>query len=401
MTDVYDYEPLRGTSVQYHGLLGFLLSFVIAGLGAAHYMDVNGHWVTGMNNHVVWGVPHVFAVFLIVAASGALNAASLASVFGQTIYKPLARTSTVLAICLLLGGLAVLTLDLGRPERIIEAMLYYNFSSVFTWNVFLYSGFVVVVGCYLVVLMRLQLQRWLRHVAVLALVWRFVLTSGTGFIFGFLVARDSYDAALLAPLFLALSLSAGSAVFLLVVLSATNWAGRNVSEVVVERLARLLAQLTLVTLYLVLIMQIANAYVQEHAGFVDFVLVSGGGYPVLFWIGFVLFGSLVPAVMLFSPIRQSRVMIACSCVLIVSGAICLLWVLIIAGQAFPMDLLSGYVVQQSTFLDGAVAPYAVSAPEALLGLGGVAFAGSLFVLTARVLPVLPASDLQSGASDQV
>ena len=36
-----------------------------------------------MKNRSMWGLPRVFAVFLIVAASGALTAASAASVFGQ------------------------------------------------------------------------------------------------------------------------------------------------------------------------------------------------------------------------------------------------------------------------------------------------------------------------------
>ncbi|MCK7502194.1 MAG: polysulfide reductase NrfD [Comamonadaceae bacterium] len=56
--------------------------------GAAHYMEHHGHIVTGMNNQVVWGTPHVFAIFLIVAASGALNVASIGSVFGKRSYKP-------------------------------------------------------------------------------------------------------------------------------------------------------------------------------------------------------------------------------------------------------------------------------------------------------------------------
>ena len=34
---------------------------------------------------------------------------------------------------------------------------------------------------------------------IAALVWRFVLTTGTGSIFGFLVARQAYQSALLAP----------------------------------------------------------------------------------------------------------------------------------------------------------------------------------------------------------
>ena len=36
-----------------------------------------------MNNQIVWGLPHVFAIFLIVAASGVLNVASIGSVFGK------------------------------------------------------------------------------------------------------------------------------------------------------------------------------------------------------------------------------------------------------------------------------------------------------------------------------
>ena len=59
----------------------------------------------GMSNQIVWGMPHVFAVFLIVAASGALNVASFSSVFNRLAYKPYARLSGLLAIALLAGGL--------------------------------------------------------------------------------------------------------------------------------------------------------------------------------------------------------------------------------------------------------------------------------------------------------
>ncbi|MFZ1257841.1 MAG: NrfD/PsrC family molybdoenzyme membrane anchor subunit, partial [Candidatus Saccharimonas sp.] len=68
----------------YFGLLGMLGAIVLVALGAVAYMEHHGHVVTGMNNQIVWGLPHVFAVFLVVAASGALNVASMASVFGKT-----------------------------------------------------------------------------------------------------------------------------------------------------------------------------------------------------------------------------------------------------------------------------------------------------------------------------
>ena len=93
-----DYREIDGRSLGYYALLGGLAVLVALGLAAAHYMETEGHRVTGMTNQIVWGTPHVFAVFLIVAASGALNVASVSSVFGRAMYKPLARLSGLLAI---------------------------------------------------------------------------------------------------------------------------------------------------------------------------------------------------------------------------------------------------------------------------------------------------------------
>ena len=385
------FSPLAGRSVNYYRMLGLLLALVVAGLGAAHFMDVNGHWVTGMNNHVVWGLPHVFAIFLILLASGVLNVAALASVFRIDAYKPMARVSAGLAICLLLGGLAVLVLDLGRPERIIEAMTYYNFRSVFTWNVFLYTGFVAVCAAYLVTMMNRPSARWNRTVGKFALVWRFVLTSGTGLIFGFLVARNGYDAALLAPLFVVLSLSIGMAVFLIVAMVFCHLGERPLAPALIERMARLLVQLALVALYLTAVMHVANNYVQEHVEFGRFVLTHGG-YAVLFWVGYVLFGTLVPVALLYSPMRESRGMVLAAASLVALGGWSLVYVIVIAGQAFPVDVLHGYEVVSSTFMDGQIAPYSPSLPEWLLGLGGLAFGILAFAVLARVLPLFPDAD---------
>jgi Ni/Fe-hydrogenase subunit HybB-like protein len=71
------------------------------GLWAAHTMEEHGHVITGMDNQVVWGLPHVFAIFMIVAASGVLNVASIGSVFGQPVYKPRAPLSGLLCVALL------------------------------------------------------------------------------------------------------------------------------------------------------------------------------------------------------------------------------------------------------------------------------------------------------------
>ena len=197
-----------------------------------------------MTNQIVWGLPHVFAIFLIVAASGALNLASIASVFGKQDYKPLARFSAVLSIALLVGGLAILLLDLGRPDRLIVAMTHYNFKSIFAWNIILYTGFIVIVLAYLWLMMERRMHRWSKPAGLLAFTWRLILTTGTGSIFGFLVAREAYDSALLAPLFIAMSFAFGLAIFIMLLMLSFKLDQRELDNSHLQRSAQIAGTLS-------------------------------------------------------------------------------------------------------------------------------------------------------------
>ncbi|KAB2843103.1 MAG: molybdopterin oxidoreductase [Burkholderiales bacterium] len=370
-------------------LLGLLAFTVLAGLGAAHHMETAGHVVTGMNNHIVWGLPHVFAVFLIVAASGALNAASLASVFGQEDMKPYARLSGVLALALLAGGLAVLVLDLGRPERLIVAMTNYNFRSIFAWNVFLYTGFFAVVAAYLLAMMDRGLQGYTRLAGWLAFLWRLLLTTGTGSIFGFLLAREALHSALLAPTFIALSFVYGTAVFVLLLLLVEAAGALRLDEAMRSRLARLLAIFVGLALYFVAVLHLTQLYVASRREVEHFVLVDGGLYTALFWLGQVGVGGILPLVLLLKPVthtRRSRLALASGAMIL--GGFAQMYVTIIGSQAWPLALFPGQHVA-SAFEDGRVHTYLPSTPELLLGLGGVALALLLVALALKLLRILP------------
>ena len=57
-----------------------------------------------------------------------------------------------------------------------------------------------------------------KTVGWMAFAWRLALTTGTGSIFGFLIAREAYDAAIMAPLFIAASFLYGLSFTVLVLL---------------------------------------------------------------------------------------------------------------------------------------------------------------------------------------
>jgi len=388
------FAEIDGNSTGYWALLLGLAAVILVALGSAYYMEHHGHVVTGMTNQVVWGMPHVFALFLIVSASGALNVASISSVFNKTAYKPLSRLSALLALALLAGGLMVLVLDLGRADRLIVAMTYYNFKSIFAWNIILYNGFFAIVGVYLWMMMEKKMNKYAKPAGIAAFIWRLILTTGTGSIFGFLVARQAFDAAILAPMFIIMSFSYGLAIFNLVMFCSYRFTGRELGDAIVIRLRKLLVVFAAAVLYFVIVFHLTNLYATEHHGVERFILLGDDGgslYSTLFWVGQILIGGVIPLVLLLLPSTgANKTIIGIASVLIIIGGLSQMYVTLIGAQAYPLVLFPGMEVS-SSFYDGVVASYSPSGWEILLGIGGMAVTLAAVVFAIKILPFLPES----------
>lgn len=384
-------REIEGKSAGYWALLGGLGILVLVGLYAAYNMEHHGHVITGMNNQIVWGLPHVFAVFLVVAASGALNVASVAGVFGKKAYKPLAPLSALLAIALLAGGLAVLMLDLGRADRAIITAWEVNPTSVFSWNVVLYSGFFGFTAAYLWTMLDKTAKPFYLFAGYGAFIWRLILTTGTGLIFGFLVARQAYGTALLAPKFIVFSLLYGTAIYVLVLMAAYGWGQRALGDEVLRRLKNMLQIFIAASFYMTFVYHLTNLYFAKEWDFERFILADGGLYTTLFWVGQVVLGYVVPFILMAAPAtRGNRAVIAVSAILIILGALAQMYVTIIGGQAFPLELFPGFS-ESSSFFDGEIHAYTPSHWEWMLGIGGVGIALALVVFAVKVLRILPES----------
>jgi len=383
-----NHSPLRFKNRIFYTLVATGGLVVLMGLYAAHMMEVHGHIITGMNNQIVWGMPHVFAIFLIVAASGVLNVSSIGSVFNKPAYKVRAPLAGLLSIAMLAGGLTVLMLDLGRPDRIIIAMTHFNPTSVFAWNIFLYSGMFAAVALYLWTMMEKRMNPWSKPAGLLVFVWRFVLTTGTGVIFSFLVARQAYGTAILPPMFIVISFAWGMAVFHVVQSSIYEWNKKLLDPYVQKRMKNLMGVLVIAALYFVAAYHLTNLYFAKQIGFERFILLDGGVYPLVFWVGYILLGNLLPLLLIYHPALGKSKSIVFASLLIILGGFCFLYVFIIGGQAFPLSIFPGYEVT-SSFGDGAIGHYQPSLPEIMLGLGGVGIAFLITTIGIRVLDFVP------------
>jgi molybdopterin-containing oxidoreductase family membrane subunit len=136
---------------------------------------------------------------------------------------------------------------------------------------------------------------------------------------------------------------------------------------------------------------LTNLYFAKQMAFEKFLLVDSG-YAPLFWIGQVFIGGLLPLGILYHPTLGQRMgAVVTASALVIFGAFCELYVFIIGGEAFPMDIFPGMEIS-STFYDGQVASYAPSLPELLLGFGGLGVAFMITLVGVRVLKFLPEDD---------
>ncbi|MBM3391646.1 MAG: molybdopterin oxidoreductase [Betaproteobacteria bacterium] len=384
------YVETQSRPAAFWGLLVLGGLFMLAAFAAFLHFEHSGHVVTGMDNQIVWGMPHVFAVFLIVAASGVLNVASIGSVFGKPAYKARAPLSGLLALAMMAGGLAVLAADLGRPDRLIVAMTHFNFKSIFALNMMFYSGFFVIVAAYLVTMMDRSLNPYSKVLGFLAFFWRLALTTATGSIFGFLIARNAYGSALLAPMFIIYSFAYGLAAFLIVQGSMYAWNNLKLDERILARMKNLLAVFVGAALYFTVVMHLTGLYFAKQEAYERFLLLDGGMYTAAFWLGQIVLGGIIPLVLIFAPGATQARVIAAS-VLVVLGGLAQMFVTIVGGQAYPLELFPGYAVS-STFQDGVVNSYAPVLGEFALGFGGIALAFLVTVVAVRVLHFLPQDD---------
>ena len=368
----------------------FSLGFIIlVGFLCSHYMETEGHHVTGMNNQIIWGLPHIFAVLLIVIASGVLNIASISSVFDKKLYKPLAPLSALFAIAFLISGLAILVLDLGRPDRLIVAMTTYNFKSIFAWNIFLYSGFAAVLVIYIWTMLDRTVNRFSRYTGIFAFAWRIILTTGTGSIFGFLIAREAYGTAILAPLFIIMSLLYGTVVYYLILKIINYYQKTLMSEEIIENLKKLTIMFLFANLYFLLLYHLTNMYITKHLEFEKFILLNGGIYTLAFWLGQFLIGLILPLILLLKEKQASHKSLILSSILILIGSFKAIYVIIIGGQAYPLTIFTDYKIVNSTFYDNVVHSYIPSIYEFGLGIGGVALALIIILIAIANLNFLP------------
>ena len=121
------------------------------------------------------------------------------------------------------------------------------------------------------------------------------------------------------------------------------------------------------------------------------MLLDGGVYTQLFWLVQIGLGSLLPLALIYAPQTQNcRLSLIAACLLALLGGMAQIYVILVGGQAFPLEMFPGMEVS-SSFFDGVVGQYTPSIWEILLGFGGVALSLLIVTVGVAILHFLPDS----------
>jgi len=134
-----------------------------------------------------------------------------------------------------------------------------------------------------------------------------------------------------------------------------------------------------------------NLYATQHHGVENFILAGDNISSGLFWVGYILVGTLFPLIICYAPaFRASIGWTVAAALLVITSGLSQMYIIIIGGQVFPTDLFPGKDIS-SSFFDGVIVSYSPTAPEIMLGLGGVALAFAATLFAVKVLRFLPLS----------
>jgi molybdopterin-containing oxidoreductase family membrane subunit len=380
------FESIEGSSKQFYIALAILATLAVAGGIATMYIIKHGLWVTGMYNRIPWGIQITMAVYYIGLSAGSLVISGLYGVFGKREYKPFARLAVWVAMLFLIAGLMSILTDQGRMDRVfVQPFVHFNLQSMFSINPILYVGHILICIVYLWALFK-EKKRVTKFVAVLAFGWAFCVHSGTGAIFGF-GARVLYESPLLPASFVAAAMASGTALMIILIVTLFKITKRHVDDDLVLWLGRFLSVTLLVVLYFMAAENAYRAYVVELREAAKYYLF-GGFHSVLFWVGLILIGLLIPMFILFRKTGRQIKWVVIASMMVVFGVLCERYVIVFPGLTHPPEMFPGMEIVAPGLIEGA-AKYSISGLEVLQALGVFGVIGFMFIVGLRIFKLLP------------
>jgi molybdopterin-containing oxidoreductase family membrane subunit len=390
--------------------IALLVGLMTVGVVAFVYQFVNGLSVTGMSNVVMWGNYILFFMFFVGLSAGGLIVASAGRLFGIKAFKPITRLAVLEATVAVMLAATFILPDLGRPERILNILLYFNPTSPMIWDITIVIVYMALSAFYVWLYARADLARrgsWLAlgtgtsertmareervksAMAWVALPAAIMLHSITAWIFGLQISRGFWYSSIMAPMFIASALVSGLGLVILLALALRRLGRLHFGNDLVALLGGLLGAFLALEGFLLLAEYLTVLYPGAPEGEAAARMLTG---PYLPLFGFeVLIGLAIPFLILSRRrLRSDARWVGLASAIGILGIFVHRLNLVLNGLSypniiFPPGLPIGRAQEGSSFTQSYW--YVPTAIEWLIVIGVLAFGALLFTAATWYLPM--------------
>ena len=376
-------------------LLGVIL---LGGLAAGIMVFWKGLGITNLTDQVPWGLWITIDLSSIALGAGAFSLCAGVYLFGLKRYQPIARTATFVGLIGYTMATLSLILDIGKPERFWHSMVYWNTHSLL-WEV------TMCVILYLIVLIFEAMPifanlEWLRKrlpkvasmmervhhyapiLAIIGLGLSSLHQSSLGATYGVIKARPFWFKPEMSVLFMLSAIVGGISLTLFVTMLSSRLTPKaRINDALIERVAHFVGYLLIGYFYFRAWDALSQTYAYDPGRSEGLHLLTNGPFAFNFWIVEMLFGMIVPMILLLNrSTRLNRFWRMLALFFVAAGVVAFRWDTNISGQLVLLSYIPGAAITYTS--------YRPSWIEILTGAAIIAYGFTAFSLGVKYLRVV-------------
>lgn len=362
-------------SQRYWGWLIFLLALMGAGFGFYLYQFSEGLRITGLSRDVSWGLYIAQLTYLVGIAASAVMVVLPYYLHNYKAFGRVAILGEFLAVSAILMCLLFVFVDLGKPARLMNVIMYPSPKSILFWDMIVLNVYMllnIIIGWNVLSAERkgVHYQKWLKPLIYISIPWAFSIHTVTAFLYAGLPGRHYWLTAIMAARFLSSAFCSGPALLILLCLIVRRVSNFDPGKDQIRTLAGIVAYAMILNVFFFLLELFTAFYSQipGHMHAFQFLFAGLEGYGRLApWMWTATAFAVISLILLIIPEtrrKEGTLAVACASVIIAT------WV--DKGMAL---LIGGFTPNSFE----RVTPYWPTTPEVLITLG--VYALGFFVLT--------------------
>jgi len=300
---------------------------VLIGLGFATYLvQLNkGLTITGLTRDVSWGFYIAQFTFLVGVAASAVMVVLPYYLHDVKVFGRITILGEFLAVAAVTMCLLFIIVDLGKPMRLLNVLLYPTPNSILFWDMIVLNGYLfinIIVGWNVLDAERkgVHYDSWLKPLIYLSIPWAVSIHTVTAFLYAGLPGRHYWLTAIMAARFLASAFCSGPALLILLSYVVKKYSKFDPGKEAIDRLSVIMTYAMVISIFFVglefFTAFYSNIPSHKHALEYLFVGLEGHGKLVPFMWAFVIL-AVAGLVLLINPKTRKddkTLKIACICV---------------------------------------------------------------------------------------